>query len=403
MICSEAKNYMQCLIDGQLSDQDAKVLRAHIEQCPSCALDWHELKELDSILTKSLLLPDMPADFVDSVMVSLTDIERLPAKQAKKNQKALPKAPVWKRFGLIAAAIVTVVGVSAFGLWQNQEPGTPPVQVADIGNVGTEDPAPDTQQPGTTPADMDPGDVTDPDPAEPDEQMPTNTRPDTSQDPADIPTNTQTNTEDPHSGSVDLPQVAYSATSSGAFKMVLLADHAGLSVLNPQVADDTVFYYVKSDSGYQKWQQKLVPDSLPTLVEDNAKFEQAAALATSSGIYWLDSKNYVLAYSTDGAMIAANIEDEGLGVSYNKPDAGGIIVSEEGGGNLLQWSPNSAKIAYTDTQGNLRVYYIAEKKDVLVFSGAVSAINWSSDSKMIVIAGRGADDTADNLYRVIVP
>lgn len=403
MICGEAKNYMQRLIDGQLSDQDANVLRAHMKQCPSCALAWDQLKELDSILAKSLLMPELPPGFLDSVMASIKNDDILPAGQTEKDKKVLPRATVWKRFGLIAAAIITVVGVSAYSLWQNQESGAPPVQVADVGNVGAEDTAPDAQQPDTTPADTNPGDVPDPDPAESDAQTSANTRPDTSQDPADTPKSTQTNTEDPHSGSVDLPQVAYNSVSSGAFKMVLLADHAGLSVLNPQVADDTVFYYVKSESGYQKWQQKLDPDSLPTLVEDNAKFEKVAALSTSNGIYWLDGKNYVLAYSTDGAMIAANIEDEGLGVSYNTPDAGGVIVSEEGGGNLLQWSPNSAKIAYTDAQGNLRVYYIAEKKDVLVFSGAVSAVDWSWDSKMIVIAGRGADDTADNLYRVIVP
>lgn len=404
MICNEAKINMQRLLDGRLSDQDAEVLRAHIEQCPSCAQEWHKLKELDSLLANSLLMPDLPADFVDSVMAFISDLKVLPAEKANENQKALPKAPAWKRFGLVAAAIVTVIGVSAFGIWQNQEPGAPPVQVADTGNVDNGETTPENQQPDTTPSDPGTGDVTNPDPTEPEGQTGNDTPKDTEQEPADNQGDAQTNIqENDHSGSVNLPPVAYNSVSSGAFEMVLLAEHAGLPVFAPQVADDTVYYYVKTDDGYQQWQQKLDPDSLPVLVADNVKIEQTAALSTDSEISWLDGKKYVLAYSTDGSMIAANIKGEGLGVSYNTPDACEILVTENGGGEILEWSPNDGKIAFTDDEGKLHVYYVAEDKDILVFEGTVSAINWSLDSKKIVIAGRDADDATDNLYRVIVP
>ena len=80
-----------------------------------------------------------------------------------------------------------------------------------------------------------------------------------------------------------------------------------------------------------------------------------------------------------------------------------LVDSNNGGGKIVSWAPDSNKVLYTSANGSLHVYYPNENVILDIYSGQTSYVCWASDSKNIVFSAM--DDTTGHLsiFGVIVP
>jgi len=102
--CSKYIDWISAALDGELTAEDRCELDSHLAVCPECAALFetlsaqsHALRELDA---------DFPAGLHDRIMGSL------PAQEAPKQKNNVIH---WKRWGALAACLVLVVAIGAFG------------------------------------------------------------------------------------------------------------------------------------------------------------------------------------------------------------------------------------------------------------------------------------------------
>lgn len=421
MKCRDAKNFIQLEIDGLLSPENSRDLDSHLAACPDCAKEQENALALHAFLTDNLQLIDAPLDFTAQVMASLPKKDFRTDKASEKASllARFRKSGAWVRYGLTAAVLALVIG--AISLYSLGGPSNDPPSI----NVAHPDPAviepadPDQDDPPsvipddtlTQPSEDDPIDNSDdPKVSSPPIYIADAGNPNTVNNPnADDPAIDPANIDDSgQSGELYLPKPLYGTDLQGAFSLKLIADH-GRKAIKPVITSSGYVEYLVDSSGYfETWRQSLSADSEPELLSGNQSEAGATENSGKSEVTWTDedSLNGSIAISPDRSMVAANYKGEngGLWISDNNSDAEPSVLTKKAGGALLQWSPNSGKIAYTDSKGFLWVAYPAEKLTLNIgFDGVVSSVAWASDSSTLVFSGVLNGDEYSKIYSVILP
>lgn len=71
MNCStEAVQLMHIYLDGNLTEEDKRRLRSHLDQCPACQQHFHELKRTTTLIKGEHQI-EAPSNFTSKVMASL--------------------------------------------------------------------------------------------------------------------------------------------------------------------------------------------------------------------------------------------------------------------------------------------------------------------------------------------
>ncbi len=120
MRCSEARQYVQRLLDGEELGQAGVRLGVHLGRCPRCAGTYAELKQLDTLLRQCLRPEPAPASFSTMAL----DLTRM-ARERREKEGARPR-----RLVLWAAATVAAVGVAAVLTFVPSQPKPMAAQVS---------------------------------------------------------------------------------------------------------------------------------------------------------------------------------------------------------------------------------------------------------------------------------
>ncbi|MGI5892039.1 MAG: zf-HC2 domain-containing protein [Bacillota bacterium] len=400
MNCSEFTKIIYKKLDGVLSQSQSEAFDEHLAACPTCAQQYEQAVNLNALLIDTMSEIEVPDGFAASVMDALP--EDLYIEQ--NSEKVIPltkKVPVkrgFKPWALVACAAAVAVFAGVFSI-DGQNVTTLPNDI-NIAQHGTSEPGnkpviDDENEPAPDVTDNTPKD-------EKQNESLDSTRDHTNQKPL----KTADKTQDTNSfGVVDTPKVAYNTQLSGQFNITVLAQHENTSALAPHIkVNGNIEYLLKTDDGYELWQQSLTASSSPIMLESDAS-SVTRGLSNTSVMSWLEGRDYVTDISDDNSIFAANIKgaDGGLWVSSNNPDSEPRIISTKGGGSCLSISPDSSKIAFTDSSGKLYIAYLAEDTILEVFSGNVSYLEWLAESRTLVFSAIPNDGKYSNIYRATIP
>lgn len=107
MNCKEIQMLLSLSLDGALNREEQELIDAHLETCEVCRQEYTALKELKDALTEIPLLP-LPADYHAELMEKIKREKILPLAPVSPDRK---KAPLWKKYTAIAAALLAVIVV----------------------------------------------------------------------------------------------------------------------------------------------------------------------------------------------------------------------------------------------------------------------------------------------------
>lgn len=99
MDCTEVKNNLSALIDGEVTDSEREKLLSHIAECEDCRNEYAELRQLKKDISR--LNVQLKSALADSVMKKIS-AETLPEKK---------KSPFFVRYIGTAAALIIIAGV----------------------------------------------------------------------------------------------------------------------------------------------------------------------------------------------------------------------------------------------------------------------------------------------------
>ena len=459
MDCRSFEWQVQSYIDARLPVAEQQAFSQHIASCSSCADLLFDIQTLDGILVKELTLVDPPAGFITGVMAALPANNLVQLKPKKRQFQ-------WVKSGMLAAAVLLLaLGVSQ--IWPAAPtvvaPGPDPSSIV----AGTTDNEGIITQPLPTdcpyysditastdegsgsannleypynieyPIDQadttiieEPTDQTDTTTIEePADQTDATTEPEHNVPPVtNDPPPTVVVAEVPGTqiGTVEFPAPAYAAPQQiGLITKTLLAAHPGKDAILPTInADGQVIYYTSSDGMYYRWRQSLSATGSAEYVAMVAR----ADLPSSAAIMRSEDASAVLGYraftalSPDGRWQASNLGGDIRGtflinrlvtVDGNVlplfPERDLFDENDEplrigdGGGAVLSWSADSNKLLFTDANGNLFAYYIAERQVLTVFTGQVTSAHWLSDNRTVLLSGVPTGGTHSNIYTVLMP
>ena len=395
MNCRKYQKLISKFEDGLLSEEEKQLLYRHCEVCESCREEVFLAHKLDDLLKEHLNPVDPPENLISNIMDVLPETVEF--------GRPRTRVASWRNLGLAAAALFLVISVASFGLWPgsgdniavDNPDNTSDIVIAD--NSSNSDPVNNI---------TDENNATDENNVNPDTDIENPNTDDPDEIAAD-PHNTETtnpgseneaNEED--SGQVNLPIVASGGKVWGDIALTLVAEHEGSDVLLPVITEEGQIEYLISDNGsYQLWQKSISSTKQAVLLE-----ESYTGSLTDRESY-VEKKDYGVAVSPDGTMVAANAKGESteLWISDNNSEGDPTVYCENAGGNLLSWAPNSGKLVFDDANGCLYVVYPAEDVVFLVFEGKVESVCWTKDSKILVFAARDNDDTNIKLYQVTLP
>lgn len=397
MNCQQFLNIIQKQIDGQLPQDMAADFAAHLAECPACAEKYAEAVALDALLTETMSQIDIPGDFAASVMAKLPDnISEITATDnvvpldKKDKGKIMLKPVIW---AACAAAVAVCVGL--FGI-NDHNTNILPNQV----QIAQDDPAQQENDfvldPSGNPASNELGNK--------DNKAASGGQENTG--------NKHTNSsmqiaqqEESSTGLVSTPKVAYNTQINGQFNITILAQHENASALAPHLkVNGNIEYLLKTETGYELWQQSLTASEPPIMLEKDATLVIRGQNNTSV-MSWLQGREYITATSEDGSLFAANIKGEegGLWISPNNPNSEPRTFTPIGGGSCLSISPDSSKIAFTDSSGKLYVAYLAENMTIEVFDGNVGYLEWLGESRTLIFSATPKDNVYSNIYRATIP
>ena len=408
MNCQDIEILIQKAIDNNLSEAGQEVLHAHLSTCPACAQLYQEYVELDQMLKTTLPDVVVPEDLSKTVMSAVNDLKVVPLKTAS------PKRKTFRRVSLVVSAAALFLAVSFSGLFESPDsPDDPGLPIAEINPDDIDTNIPDVNNPSedlddANQQDLEQTDANNPQ-ADPDSDSDAQTNPENNDSipPANNGLTTHSDTSQTYGGGISLPQVAYGGTNHGSYSLYTLASHEDYDAILPRVKDNIVTYYLNADGYYLEWQTDLNRGSEPVFV---GEIESLPAENTIAGFADRSSEygyNYVVANANDGMRQAINCggEDAGLWMlDLTNANATPVLVdSNNGGGKIVSWAPDSNKVLYTSANGSLHVYYPNENVILDIYSGQTSYVCWASDSKNIVFSAM--DDTTGHLsiFGVIVP
>ena len=361
MNCSHANSQMHRHIDGQLSHDEARLLYAHITECESCAADWDSLSRVDALLKSALTNVTPPEDFCAAVMSRIDA-----ASNVTPLKKSAIKSPVWKRYGIAGAAAALFFAVGMTGLFDpaiNPLPN-PPIEIT-VPPIETTVPIDSTSVP------VDPTSVP--------------------VDPTDPP--------ETGIGQVPLPDPASLVQLENVFEQKRLTSDrdAFAPYFNEEgnieflaVADgEYLIYGFNSSEGI-------------TVSESGLPAQNLLDKLTSKAL--TPEEGFVIAVSPDSTMVAFNDGREESVLRFSdKFSSDDTILTDNAGGKILSWAPNSGKFVYTDKEGILCVVYPHEELIIPISKNPVFNVGWSFDSRVLLFDTLSEDGKSRDIIAMLIP
>ena len=101
--CTKYENLLTALAAGELDEQTASDVRAHIQSCPACAKQFRTAEIIEKALTPCVR--EVPLGFAKSVALRITDIAQ------KQTVPSYGRVDLWW-FAPYAAALVVIAGIA---------------------------------------------------------------------------------------------------------------------------------------------------------------------------------------------------------------------------------------------------------------------------------------------------
>ena len=205
---------------------------------------------------------------------------------------------------------------------------------------------------------------------------------------------------DQNTSEVVLPTPSYGTETIGILDQRLIASYKSDNIYMPTISldNETVSYYTKINDKIYLWKANLVEAEEPKCIGpvSDKNFE----LTKTTKVYDVNTS----IFSPDMSILSMNARGEKSGIWIsNLNNSGNLIqISEEGGGDILDWAPNSSKFVFTNEDGNLFVAYPIEKRIVSIFEGKVNDVAWGSDNKTLTLTSFDKNNKL-SLYTVQVP
>lgn len=140
MNCSQTRKLLSAYVDGELFGREAADVAAHVEACPSCQLEFHDLTLVKDMLGR---LPQVPApsSLYIGVMARLQETAFVPADESRfepaaraaTSRPAARRASAWIGRGWKTGVAAAAVAAFAFAWGMKLVPSAPPL-VAEGGN-----------------------------------------------------------------------------------------------------------------------------------------------------------------------------------------------------------------------------------------------------------------------------
>ncbi|MGI6685624.1 MAG: zf-HC2 domain-containing protein [Bacillota bacterium] len=443
MDCQEARAKMFSYLDQELSFQEEEALFEHMSLCHECSYEFSTASATHDLLKNELIPVEPPLDLTKRIMAQIP----LPKEQTDENISfalrlkgyILDFGEGWKKAFKswqfrTAAVTMGLFALVAFGSmsdsWDLRLPQkqTPATDIAHVDRDDPEVPEPIVQTPQDNPVqtpeipegdngegtgDKTPG-KTDPEPVKPNGKD-TKVTPDAGQQPTVVVPDRGTNI-------VELPLAASEETKEEIIRVVSLIENNGQPMSHPVLSEDGKYiHYLYNNAGVEEeWEIELKSGAQPQKVQSNLLLEtDGKGNAKTPLPQWLsememmkDAKTKIVAWSPDKKQIAINLDSAGTdydGLWIAQQDGSALtLVTQEGGGNDLVWSPNRTKIAFTDGADNLFVLYLRENLLIQVLDESTGLADldylfWTPDGKELVFEGHNVTEGITGIYRVALP
>lgn len=183
MNCSQTRKLLSAYVDGELFGREAADVAAHVEACPSCQHEFHDLTVVKDMVGR---LPRVspPASLYAGVMARLQETAAMPASEPRLAPAARASATrspsrrlAWLRIGWKTGVAAAAVAALTFAWGMKLLPSAPPL-VSDGGNpavppgqtIGSAEPPAQPELPSER-AEVEPPAVEPPPPADTDPQV----------------------------------------------------------------------------------------------------------------------------------------------------------------------------------------------------------------------------------------
>lgn len=382
MNCLTYQKLINLDIDHCLPLSHADELIQHMHSCRECQDYYQQLRCIDQLLAAEIVLVDPPADLAASIVAALPGSQAVvPVRRKQRKRRRIAWAAG-------AAATFALLAGSAFGLLNNgdklpaleqgqvvaeQQPGRAPFHFW----AGNKQQPSDNQQ---TTSDDNPG-VTQTLPPDGEETSPDPTTP------------SESGEEITYITQVNLPAVASNFHAEGSFAAITLAAYQECDAVLPRMEADSLVYYTEVEGVIIKWQASMDGSGEP-----QAQGEvDALPAAEGWGIYAEDEQgSYYYSLSPNGKTTAQNRAD-GLYLLSNDQEQ----RVADAGGLLLAWSPDGNKLLFSNSDGQLFLYYPVEGH-VLDTLFAASSACWSDANHIVLAAGDNATGRS-SIFRITTP
>lgn len=194
------------------------------------------------------------------------------------------------------------------------------------------------------------------------------------------------------SGELVLPRAAYGSQAEGTLATRMVATIEGNKIFAPNITqrNSTVGFQTVDDSNVYFWCVELKDGAEPQ-VAVVTEIEPGTEAYCPNTTPTCDHTTIVK--SPDGMMSAQNAADDDKGIWIALKDGDVYKLTIEGGGNLLLWSNDSARLLFTNSEGQLFVGYPLEKRIYQITDLKVKDICLGSDNKtLLFIANKDGQD-----------
>jgi len=369
MTCLQFEEQIFAYIDGMLDADSTARFLAHKEACAACRAALEEAESFEAGMFAALAPVEPPAGFAEQVMAKIA-AEPAVVQPAAKVVK-FPRRGIFATIGTVAAAAAIALAVGVADMPAEQ----PPVQMA--------------EDPPAIVVPVEPKPVVDEQPVveKPVVSKPVaKPAPEVKPEPEEVKVTV---------ADIDLPQASFGAGSEGEFSLRMVAALEGTDIYSPSLSADAHYatFYTRNEDVVYLWRSDLIEPGEPVLMDHCSLDGSLPATAA-----YTNAQSAII--SPDHSMLASNTK-EGVWCSALGDNSDMWQLTEIGGGNLLTWSPNSAKILFTDAEGALFVGYPLEKLVLPICAGPVADIAWGADNSTVVFT-TDADGVLE-LFTVIIP
>lgn len=454
MECQEAKLKIFSFLDEELSPQEEREFFEHLDRCRACSVEFDNLEATHHLL-KQALVPEMPPlDLTDRIMAQIPQTiepRQVPSVSREKVGESFffrlreKLQDLWGK-GQFRMALVTagmLVLFAATGMMdlfsqqtivkQNPDRSIAQVEPENQENpdpqgeaVVNPEPEPETKaedpvsedEPSSEQPDPEKSTIPEPQAEKPKAEKETPVKkdtPETSREPVKVAISQETNlVQLPKAAAVEKEQVT-------GIKVIPLLEGDTQKVTHPILAKDgKTLHYLYDNAGVEEeWEISLTSGAVPQkaeilLIQGEEKKDQGGQIPS-----WLEelammqeAKSKKVALSPDNRQVAINLNAPGTdyeGLWVCKADGSMTThLTDEGGGNQLKWSPNASKIAFTDKNKQLYVFYLKENILIQLADAGNTWLNidhllWTRGGQELIFEGQKESDQVPGIFRVVLP